>query len=240
MYYQIIMNSEIILLPEEVPSLEKNSLTNSAYTQIREMIISNELEPGKIVNEAELQKLLGIGRTPIHEALLRLSVEQFVTILPRRGIEICKFSPKVVHAIFNARLIIEPTTLRKTYSSLDVDWLIAMRKNFIAIRESKMLSQRDGLLQYIKWDTEFHSVIVTALDNPYLSSLVNNYLSQFTAITIATTKMSENSYLSNEDHIAVIDHILAGNVDGACTVLENHIRRSHIDVINTYLFEQTN
>lgn len=215
--------------------MKKSSLTNSAYEQIREMIISNELEPGEIVNEAELQSLLGIGRTPVHEALLRLSVEQFVTIIPRRGIEICKFSPKIVHSIFNARLIIEPNTLRKTYSILDVDWLITMRKSFNAIRENKMLSDRNGLLQYIKYDTEFHSVIVTALDNPYLSSLVNNYLSQLTAITIATTKQSENSYISNEDHIVVIDHILAGNIDEACTVLENHIRRGHIDVINTYL-----
>ena len=63
--------------------MKKDSLTNKAYLQIKEMIISNLLEPGEIINEAALQELLHIGRTPIHEALLRLSVEQFVTIIPR-------------------------------------------------------------------------------------------------------------------------------------------------------------
>jgi len=215
--------------------LKKNSLADSAYEQIREMIISNELKPGEFVNEAKLQDLLGIGRTPIHEAFLRLSVEQFVNVIPRRGIEICKLSPRVVHAIFNARLIVEPSTLRKTYSILDIDWLLTMRKRFNTIKENKMLSDQDGLRQYIKYDTEFHSVIVTALDNSYLSSLVSNYLSQLTAITTATTKQSENAYTSNEDHITIIDNILAGNVDEACAVLENHIRKGYIDVVNIYL-----
>ncbi|MCI8842659.1 MAG: GntR family transcriptional regulator [Oscillospiraceae bacterium] len=215
--------------------MKKDSLTNKAYLQIKEMIISNLLEPGEIINEAALQELLHIGRTPIHEALLRLSVEQFVTIIPRKGIEICKFSPKIVHAIFNARLIIEPNTLRRTHSMLDVDWLIKMRKNFAAINENKTLSDMDGLREYIRFDTEFHSTIVTVLDNPYLSTLVDNYMNQITAITIAVTKLSNHSYTANEDHLLVIDHILAGNVEEACTALEDHICRCHVDVINTYL-----
>ncbi len=215
--------------------MKKDSMMLKAYTAIKQMIISNELAPGTVVNESDLQEILGIGRTPIHEALLRLSVEQFVTIIPRRGIEICKFSPKIIHSIFDARLIIEPNTLRKTYSMLNVDWLVKMRKNFSLIRDEDMLSNMEGLQQYIQYDSEFHSKIVTVLDNPYLSSLVDNYLNQLTAITIATTKISENSYTANEDHIVIIDHILSGDVDSACSVLESHIRKCHIDVINTYL-----
>ena len=61
------------------------SLSARAYQQIRRMIIRLELAPGDVVREDELQRQLGIGRTPIREALQRLAREQFVTVMPRRG-----------------------------------------------------------------------------------------------------------------------------------------------------------
>ncbi|MBI1397774.1 MAG: GntR family transcriptional regulator [Betaproteobacteria bacterium] len=64
------------------------SLTNLAYTALEEMIVRLELPPGSEVSEARLCERLGIGRTPVREALLRLARERLVTILPRRGIVI--------------------------------------------------------------------------------------------------------------------------------------------------------
>ena len=62
------------------------SLTDRAYAEIEELIITLRLAPGSAVSESDLSTWLGIGRTPIREALQRLSREKLVTILPRRGI----------------------------------------------------------------------------------------------------------------------------------------------------------
>ena len=62
------------------------SLTDRAYAEIEELVITLQLAPGSAVSEADLQAWLGIGRTPIREALHRLAREKLVTILPRRGI----------------------------------------------------------------------------------------------------------------------------------------------------------
>ncbi len=62
------------------------SLTDRAYADIEEMIVSLQLAPGSAVSEPELSARLGIGRTPIREALQRLARERLVQILPRRGI----------------------------------------------------------------------------------------------------------------------------------------------------------
>ena len=62
------------------------SLTDRAYADIEEMIVFLKLAPGSAISEAELSGHLGIGRTPIREALQRLARERLVTILPRRGI----------------------------------------------------------------------------------------------------------------------------------------------------------
>jgi len=62
------------------------SLTDRAYAEIEEMIVTLRLAPGSAVSESELSGLLGIGRTPIREALQRLAREHLVAIFPRRGI----------------------------------------------------------------------------------------------------------------------------------------------------------
>jgi len=62
------------------------SLTDRAYAEIEEMIVTLRLAPGSAVSESELSELLGIGRTPIREALQRLARERLVAIFPRRGI----------------------------------------------------------------------------------------------------------------------------------------------------------
>jgi DNA-binding GntR family transcriptional regulator len=62
------------------------SLTDRAYAEIEEMIITLRLAPGSAISESDLSAHLGIGRTPIREALQRLARERLVSIFPRRGI----------------------------------------------------------------------------------------------------------------------------------------------------------
>ena len=68
------------------------SLSERAYTDIEEMIVTLQLAPGSAISEAELSAHLGIGRTPIREALQRLARERLVAILPRRGIVVSEIN----------------------------------------------------------------------------------------------------------------------------------------------------
>jgi DNA-binding GntR family transcriptional regulator len=61
------------------------SLSEQAYLKIRDKIVRLEMAPGDVIREDVLQAELGIGRTPIREALQRLARDQFVTVIPRRG-----------------------------------------------------------------------------------------------------------------------------------------------------------
>lgn len=62
------------------------TLTEEAYARLEEMIVTLELAPGSVVSEAILGRLLGIGTTPVREALQRLAREHLVQVLPRRGV----------------------------------------------------------------------------------------------------------------------------------------------------------
>jgi DNA-binding GntR family transcriptional regulator len=71
--------------PAEPPPLKAQSLTQQAYRKLEELIVTLDLEPGVAISEAELSQRLGIGRTPVREALQRLAREHLVSILPQRG-----------------------------------------------------------------------------------------------------------------------------------------------------------
>lgn len=212
-----------------------NSLTEQAYTAIKKLIITNQLPPGELINESQLQEVLNIGRTPVHEALLRLSYERLVTVIPRKGIEVSRLSPKVVNDIFQARILIEPMALRYGIHNLDKKWVAEMRETFTKVHEDHLLDEQQGIINYLEQDMKFHSTLIRSLNNEYINTLVDMYLNQLTMITIATTQKSTLADHANLGHIEMIDHILNDEVDLACETLRRHLEECHKDVILNYL-----
>src|ERR1035437_6046801 len=83
------------------------SLTDRAYSHLEEMIVTLQLPPGSAVSETALSQRLGIGRTPIREALQRLARERLVTILPRRGIIVSEINVKSQLRLLEVRRKVE-------------------------------------------------------------------------------------------------------------------------------------
>ncbi len=76
------------------------------------MIVRVELAPGDVLREDELQAQLGIGRTPIREALQRLARDQFVTVIPRRGMFVSPIDVDDLALLYETRAVMEPYAAR--------------------------------------------------------------------------------------------------------------------------------
>lgn len=81
-------------LAAEQGAPEGSSLTEQAYRQLEEMIVTLQLAPGAVLSEAHLASELSIGRTPVREALQRLAREGLVVVLPRRGVLVSEINVK--------------------------------------------------------------------------------------------------------------------------------------------------
>src|SRR5690606_3841272 len=79
------------------------TLNEEAYRRLEEMIVTLELLPGSVVSEATLSERLGIGTTPIREALQRLAREYLVTILPRRGVVVTRVDVRMQLEVLETR-----------------------------------------------------------------------------------------------------------------------------------------
>ncbi len=91
---------------------QASSLADQAYSAIRGLIVTLELEPGALINERELIERIGIGRTPVREALRRLAQERLVEVFPRRGMFVTGVDVRELARLSEVRAVLEPEAAR--------------------------------------------------------------------------------------------------------------------------------
>lgn len=215
--------------------MHKTGLSTLAYEQIKSMILENKLKPGQFVNEAQLQDLLGLGRTPVREAILKLAGSELVTIHPRKGIEIARISPKSIHDIFQIRTLMEPLILRLSYQKLKEEDLLRFKALFVQYENVEELSVQQSV-ELADLDNRFHLAIVSALDNRYATQLMNTFVDKLTVIRSTVSTYSESRFsASNLEHLEIIDAILAEDIDYACQRLRCHIDTSYHEAVKALM-----
>ena len=148
------------------PSGQPNRpLTDIAYEQLEERIVTLQLPPGSALSEGALVRALGIGRTPVREALQRLAREGLVAILPRRGI--------VVSGIDAARqleLLLLRREVERLMASLAAERASeSERERFRAIAVGmRDAARRNDDVQFMRLDSELNALLAAACRNEYV------------------------------------------------------------------------
>lgn len=213
----------------------KRGLSDIAYTQIKSLILEFKLKPGQFVNESQLQEMLNLGRTPVREAVLRLAGDDLVKIHPRKGIEIASISPKSIYDIFQVRLLMEPAILRANYANLDSAELRSYRDQFEAYGDCEALTM-DQCVRLSQLDHQFHLFLVESMDNKYATRMMNIFVDKLSMIRSAVSANAKNRFfVSNQEHLKIIDAILDHNIDLACSELQSHIEISYEEAVKTLM-----
>lgn len=213
---------------------KQKCLSQIAYEQIKTMILQKDLTPGQFINEAQLQELLGLGRTPVREAVLALAQNRLVTIHPRKGIEVTRPSPKDIHDIFEIRGIIEPAILRQCCVMVDPQWAMDMRALLQGHADDSASNAGETASPLIDLDNRFHLELVDVFHNQYASDLMRSMV-DFLNLVRVTAWNSERYPVSNQEHIDILDAILEKDVDRACRLMEEHIKLSYQEAIHSMM-----
>lgn len=152
--------------PKARASKSESSLTEQAYTALEEMIITLQLAPGSAVSEAGLSGLLGIGRTPIREALQRLARERLITILPQRGVLVSEINVGTQLRLLEVRRELERLIARCAARRATDEELQRFRE--IAARLEAAAMANDSKV-FMQQDREFNILSASASRNEFLS-----------------------------------------------------------------------
>jgi len=144
-----------------------------AYQQIQEMILSNEIGPGADLDEARLIELLGLSRTPIREALIQLTAEGLVELLPNRGARVSNIDLAVVREFFEAlnatqRMVTRWAAIRRRKG--DIEAIDGKRVEFEAA------AARNDVEQMTRINVDFHIAIGNAAGNSFIAKTYTQLL----------------------------------------------------------------
>jgi DNA-binding GntR family transcriptional regulator len=140
------------------------SLTSQAYERIEEMIVTLELRPGTAISEAEMSARLGIGRTPVREALQRLAREHLVQILPQRGVLVSELDIKRQMRLLEVRREVERLVARFAARRASD----AERKRFTELAREFVASARSGdQARFMRADKAFNELSILAARNEF-------------------------------------------------------------------------
>ena len=215
----------------------QRSLSEQAYEKIRQRIVTLTLPPGAVVDESQLQSELGLGRTPIREALKRLELERLVSIIPRRGIFVTPINLTDLQRLYEVRLNLEClATELAARRGTAVHWQ-EMARVLDQITEPDHISAK----QLIAVDEACHRIIYEAADNHFLAqTLMALFPLSLRMWHVALAKLGDKKdsiieYKHIVEHREIMVALQNGDDEEATALMRRHIENYQQYIENVIL-----
>lgn len=187
----------------------RSPLVERAYREIKQCILVNVFKPNRRILEQDLAQRLGMSRTPVREAVIRLEKEGLVEVMPRRGMRILPVSPDDMREIHDVLACLEARAAQRLAerhpSAAEIAPLTEALDAMIAGLDA------DDLTAWAAADDRFHRLLLELCGNKRLAAMALTVFDQAHRARTITLHMRPAPHRSNEDRRAVLDAILAGD-----------------------------
>jgi DNA-binding GntR family transcriptional regulator len=181
---------------------------------IRGLIVSLELPPGAVIDERELMQRLGLGRTPVREALRQLAQEQLVEVFPRRGMFVTGVDVRDLARISEVRAALEPEAAR-----LAAERATDEERDELADLGDQ-IKRGDDLMGL---DERIHRAIYACAHNHLLEKTLGEYYVLALRIWMIALDRAEALEDAVDAHRDLIQAIVVGNGDSAASLMRDHV-----------------
>ncbi len=202
------------------PLQRPRSLAEQAAVTIRQRIIDGLLPLGSALSEVALAAELGVSKTPVREALLRLSKDGLVEILPQRGTYVFRLDARQVRALTVMRELLERKALAMA-APAHRELGAALAKVVSAMERALPL---DDPQDYRRLDDAFHQTIIDGADNEFLTDAYDRIAFRVQALRSGLARVRERNERSFAEHGRLAALVAAGDMAAADDLLGHHIR----------------
>jgi DNA-binding GntR family transcriptional regulator len=191
------------------------SLADKAYHEIRGLIVSLELAPGAVIDERDLIERLGIGRTPVREALRRLAHERLVEVYPRRGMFVTGIDVRQLARLSEVRAVLEPEAARLAAERATDD---------DRARLDVLLAELDaGGSELMQLDERIHRAVYRAAHNDLLEATLEQYYALALRIWMLALERTQDLEEAVEAHRDLLEAIRDGDGERAAQTMRDHV-----------------
>ena len=205
------------------------SLADAAYEQIRQRILDNAWPPGHRALEQEVALELGMSRTPVREAMVRLQNEELVELIPRHGMRVLPVSPAAMKEIYEILTALEcmaaELLARRAPSAKELQPLVQ------ATQAMDRALAGDDLDAWAHADERFHAGLLELAGNRQLQATVMNYWDRAHRARMFTLKLRPKPVNSTHEHMQLVEHLRSGDAEGAVRVNRAHRERASRELL---------
>lgn len=207
----------------------KSTRVGDAYQQLKTEIRTNRMPPGFQAPEPEIALRLGMSRTPVREALIRLQAEGLVELIPRRGARVLPISYADMKDIYEILTALEPDAAASLAARKPSE--TALKPLILATDDmERALNSRD-LDRWAEADDRFHNALLELHGNRRLLAIVASLYDQAHRARMVTVRLRELPVRSTQEHRDILDRLRAGDVEGTRRVFRAHRERAAAELL---------
>lgn len=196
------------------------ALAKQVEDEIRNRIIFGAIKLGSRISENHLADSLGVSKTPVRNALLRLQDEDLVEIQPQKGTVVLKPSLEQMQNVSLVRTILEPVAFVCAFRESYDPFLTSLKEVYAEMEVS--MAQED-YRAYILQDLHFHDLFFEHCQNPYLRKSFMLIRSLLAILRVQLTHNEKHLKKSYVEHNTIIAHIENRDCESALEILDGHI-----------------
>lgn len=201
------------------------SAAQRALQEIRQAIASGEIAAGSMISENDLATRVGVSRTPVRTALVRLQDEGWVTIYPQRGALVRQIGPEEAGHVAQARHAVEYASVRSLPDG-DRRALAETLVDLVAA-QAERLAEAD-LTRFVEADVAFHRQLVVAGGNPVLLDFYDKLRQRQVLLTTRRAASTQRAQQILDDHRHLADLIARGEIETLDGALRDHLATSDL------------
>jgi DNA-binding GntR family transcriptional regulator len=199
--------------------LPSELLSDRAYAALRDRLVALRIPPGAPIDEESLTAELGVGRTPVREAIRRLALEGLVVVYPRRGTFAAAINITSLTDLTDVRTVLEAHAAERAARLRDDDDRAAAERLIDELRAAES-SQRS----LIELDARIHRFVYRCSRNPYLEQDLDRYLNMSLRIWHLTWDRLPPLEARVREHCELLEAIRDGDAERAGRVARDHVR----------------
>jgi DNA-binding GntR family transcriptional regulator len=196
------------------------STTDRVHAQLREEIMTGQLAGGSLHSIYGLAERLGVSRTPVRDAVLRLADAGMVTIERNRGVRIRGVGVHDTRGVFEARLLLEVPAAAHAARHGSEQLLRELTERVEALTGA--VDHHDER-EFTRLDRDLHRAIVLSTGNERLAELVDSLRDTTQAHGVSTIDRSRSIRDVQVEHVPIVEAIVARNADAAAVLMRDHL-----------------
>nr|WP_231644880.1 GntR family transcriptional regulator [Sciscionella sp. SE31] len=197
-----------------------------AYAVTKELVLTGELPGGHLFSEGEIAERLGISRTPVREAFLRLQAEDLLTLIPKRGAVVVPVPPGEAEDVLDAREAIETAAVRRLAARGGIEEAVERLRAALVVQEGH--AERDDLAAFAEADESFHRAIVEAGGNKLTMRFYVTLADRQRRMSMHALGPGPTPYeVVLTDHLGLLRKVEQADVPGFGAALREHLDRTH-------------